>query len=270
MVEFWEPVLRPLLEAAAPRVVVEVGSLNGATTSHLLEFAADRDCVVHAIDPTPSAGFDLTALRERFADHFVFHPRMSLETLHDIDRIDAVLVDGDHNWYTVFHELKLLEQGSREAEHPFPLTFIHDIGWPYGRRDGYWNPSAIPDAHRQPYRRAGVLPGRSELAVEGGVNPHGHNAVVENTPQNGVRTAVEDFLSESKSNLRFETVVGFSGLGILVSETRSAVNGDLVRALDHLGSAEWLRAHCERLEQARIRAHVRIAGLKARLDRGSS
>ena len=59
---------------------------------------------------------------------------MSLDELPRLEKMDAVIIDGDHNWYSVYNELKLL---ARQVEKggPFPLSFVHDVGWPYGRRD---------------------------------------------------------------------------------------------------------------------------------------
>ncbi len=65
-----------------------------------------------------------------------------------------MFLDGDHNWYTVFHELRLIEEHCQRNERLFPLVLLHDLGWPYGRRDLYYNPETIPAEYRQPYARA--------------------------------------------------------------------------------------------------------------------
>ena len=74
--------------------------------------------------------------------------------------MDVVLIDGDHNWYTVFNELRLIEEMSRLKGFPMPLVMFHDIGWPYGRRDMYYNPSDIPEEFRQPIGKGGLMPAR--------------------------------------------------------------------------------------------------------------
>ena len=41
---------------------------------------------------------------------------------------------------------------------------MHDVGWPYGRRDLYYAPEQIPEEFRQPYRRAGHAAGNEGAA----------------------------------------------------------------------------------------------------------
>ncbi len=73
---------------------------------------------------------------------------------------------------------------------------MHDVGWPYGRRDLYYAPDQIPEEFRQPYRRAGMRPGPRSCSSTGGINPTMCNAELEGGPRNGVMTALDDFLAE--------------------------------------------------------------------------
>src|SRR3990172_3274569 len=156
MHRFWPSIIQPLLVRLRPKVVVEIGCGEGLNTKNLLEFCAASGSVLHAIDPSP--GFDVGTWQEEHGDRLVFHRGNSLKALPEVGPMDAVLIDGDHNWYTVFHELKLIERLSREHHHGFPLVMLHDIGWPYGRRDMYYDPETIPEEYRQPYLRKGMRP----------------------------------------------------------------------------------------------------------------
>jgi hypothetical protein len=260
------PWIKSLLEAAAPRVIVEVGVATGGTTVQLLELASRSGGTVHAIDPSPQPEFDGEDLRRRFGKSFVLHQARSLDALARIDDIDAVLIDGDHNWFTVYNELKLLERSAGEQKRPFPLTFVHDVDWPYGRRDLYYDPDSVPEEHRQPFRRAGIVPGQAELAETGGFNNFLNHAVLEGTPRNGVRTAVEDFLSETELALEFQSVAGFHGVGILFAEQQLRTNEGLRNQLEYLKSAEWLGEHCKRLEWGRAWAVALLDGAKQELE----
>jgi hypothetical protein len=262
LVVFWEPVIRPLLEAISPRAIVEVGVARGQTTTRVLEFAAASECTVHAIDPAPKPPLDLALLREQYGDRFVFHEALSLDVLPRLEGIDAALIDGDHNWFTVYHELKALEERAAATGRDFPLTMVHDVDWPYGRRDGYYDPERIPPEHRQPNRKAGIIPHQSELADGDGVNQRVHNATIEGSPRNGVRSAIEDFVADAKRPYVLRFVAGFHGLGILVSPRRLDENDELRRRLDELDQAAWLNAHCTRLEEARLDLQVRLASLR--------
>ena len=66
--------------------------------------------------------------------------------------MDAALIDGDHNWFTVVPRAADARPRSRERpDRPCPVMILHDVLWPYGRRDLYYEPSRIPDEYRQPY-----------------------------------------------------------------------------------------------------------------------
>ena len=262
---FWERAVLPLLDAASPRVIVEIGTLRGETTELLCALTAKTQGVVHSIDPSPGPEFDADALTARFGEGFVFHRRLSLEALGSIERMDAVLVDGDHNWYTVYNELKLLEARAAKDRHPFPLTLLHDTEWPYGRRDLYYDPETIPDDARHPYRQGGLVPGRKLVSKNLGFMTKAPTAVEENTPRNGVRTAVEDFLAECPLDLIARHLPGFSGLSIIVPAERLGKNDALRRVLDDFDSAEWLREHCKRLEAARVYFQAQASRLRREL-----
>ncbi len=251
----------PLLDAIRPRVVVEVGVAQGTVTTPLLRWAQEHDAVLHSIDPDPVLNVD--RLLAEHGESLRFHRATSLEVLGEIGGVDLALIDGDHNWYTVINELRALEGRAREDAREPPVILLHDVGWPYGRRDLYYDPQAIPEAHRQPHTRGGLLPGRVELGP--GMNEHFENALLEGTPANGVLSAVEDFLAESSTQWRMWSIPGLSGLAILVSSGVLEANASLRELLDAIDTPTFLRAHCEAIEQARITSDCRRANVLRRL-----
>ena len=107
-------------------------------------------------------------------------------------------------------------------------------GWPYGRRDTYYDPDSIPEEHRKPYEMKGMLPGVPDLVEEGGINRHLNNALREHEPNGGVLTAVEDFLRASHYELDLLELPGIHGLGILTPTPLKKQNADLARLLGKL------------------------------------
>lgn len=212
MHRYWDDILEPVLTLLGPNNMVEIGCKSDRTTHLLLEFCRQRGAVLHGIDPAPQ--IDVALWQQEFGGLLRFHGALSLEALPNIHDVDAVLIDGDLNWYTVVHELKLIERTALRASRPFPLVFVHGVEWPYGRRDRYVNPETIPLDYRHPYAKQGLRPGSSDLVADG-INADAYQAVTENTPYNGVLTAVEDHLRETNFALRFIVVPGFHGLGIL-------------------------------------------------------
>ena len=218
MYPLWNDVVAPVIEAAGARRIVEVGALRGENTELMLE-RLGPDVELHVIDPIPI--FDPREHEARFAGRYVFHRDLSVNVLGDLPPMDVALIDGDHNWYTVRTELRLLAEVSRAAGAPLPIPILHDVCWPYGRRDLYYDPTTIPDEHRHPWRRAGIRRGQSELlAGGGGLNAELANAEHEGGPHNGVMTAVEDFVADHDQPLRVVVLPIYFGLAIVVEEAR--------------------------------------------------
>jgi hypothetical protein len=210
----WDTVIRPFLLALGEGPVVEIGAAGGATTRKLAALAAELDVEFHSIDPRPQ--FDVAQLKREFPDHFAFHEGKSHDVLGQIPAPAAVLIDGDHNWYTVHGELARLGNAARDASRSFPLAIFHDVEWPYARRDMYYDPDSIPSEWRKPWARRGIVWGEPLLSdAGGGVNARLANAIEEGGPRNGVLTAIEDFVEEGGPSLKLRIVYGASGLGVL-------------------------------------------------------
>ena len=254
---YWDSFLKPVLERLRPTVIVEIGVEAGKTTGRLLDLCAESGGTVHAIDPAPR--FDVEAWTKRYAPSLVVHRASSLEVLPRLDRFDVVLIDGDHNWYTVFNELTAIDTRCTQLAQPFPVVFLHDVGWPYGRRDLYYDPDAIPAEFRQPHAKRGLLPGHPEPVLTGGVNATLNNALSENTPFNGVLTAVEDFLSKTTARLTFCTIPGFHGLGILRPTGLGDADRQLAAQLQALEVPDHLKRYIARLEHARLELKTQLS-----------
>jgi hypothetical protein len=145
------------------------------------------------------------------------HPELELlyersnDALRRIPLPDAVIFDGDHNYYAVSTDLELIEERSPDGR--IPLLIVHDVSWPHGRRDVYFEPEAIPEGHRQPIARdVKIAPGNPGLAEEG--LSYGCIAEREGGPGNGVLTAIEDFVA-TRGGLQWAVVPAFFGFAIL-------------------------------------------------------
>jgi hypothetical protein len=162
---------------------------------------------VLAVEPAPHAR--LLELSESRADlELVQEP--SHEGLRHIPLPDALIIDGDHNYYTVSEELRLIDERAPGPE--IPLLLLHDVGWPHGRRDAYWNPERIPEDARQPMaERPFIFPGEPGV-VDNGM-PMYAAAEREGGPGNGVLTALEDFL-DRRGDLRLAVLSPFFGFAV--------------------------------------------------------
>ncbi|MGE0046089.1 MAG: glycosyltransferase [Hyphomonadaceae bacterium] len=253
MHRLWDAIIAPLARAAAPRVIVEIGADNGHNTENILKFCEATGAVAHIVDPLPK--FDVEAAQARWGERFVFHKALSLNALPQIEAPDLVLIDGDHNWWTVHAELTLLARAARTSGRRFPLVLLHDVGWPYGRRDLYYDPEVIPLAYRHPFQQAGMLPGQGALAGKEGLNPHLRNAIYENALKNGVLTAVEDFIAAHEAEgFAVRIVPAFHGLGVL---TRTADESEALKtAIAALPTEGPAAAALAMIEAARVQTEI--------------
>lgn len=234
-------IMLPCLEAVGARSIVEVGAFAGDLTSLLLDWAAESGARVTAVDPSPEN--DLVQLD-------LDHPELeliretSIVALPRVPKPDVVIIDGDHNYYTVSEELRLIGERAKGGE--LPLLLFHDVCWPHGRRDDYFAPELIPEEYRQPIagNGHGIFPG--EPGVRSGGVPCPRSAAHEGGPRNGVLTAIEDFVAD-RDDLRLVVVPAFFGFGA-VWHRGAPWSGDLAEILDPWDRNPLL----ERLESNRV------------------
>lgn len=263
MMRIWDSVVRPLVDTVPVANLVEIGAEEGKGTRALLRYLRSRTAVLHCVDPFPA--FDPQALASKFGDGFYFYRERSLNVIPTLPEFDVALLDGDHNWYTVYHELQLIEQLHGHDADRFPLLILHDTSWPYGRRDLYYDPNAIPAQYRQPYRRAGMLPNRRALEPAGGLNVELCNAEHSGGARNGVMTGIEDYIKQSRLAFRKIDLPVYYGLTILVSEARLGRETALAAALASQQSVEGLFHLMAVGEQLRCSENVVLQGLRRQL-----
>jgi cephalosporin hydroxylase/glycosyltransferase involved in cell wall biosynthesis len=251
MFPFWEIAIRPVLEAVRARRVIEIGALRGETTTLMLE-CLGADAELHVIDPAPE--FDPAEHERAFPGRYIFHHDISHNVLPLLPPADIALIDGDHNWYTAYHELKMLSATAHDAGSPFPILMMHDVCWPYGRRDLYYAPERIPEEFRQPYAQRGIHPDRKEVLKGGGLNPTMNNAISEGGDRNGVMTALDDFMAEYDRPLRRLVLPIYFGLAIVVEEAVLRSNPELAAVIDRLSSGESKNDLLELAESVRLQA----------------
>jgi hypothetical protein len=107
MFPFWNTAIAPVLAAAGARRLVEIGALRGDNTRQIIEHLGP-ETELHVIDPVPD--FDPAEHEAMFPGQYIFHRDLSLNVLGNLPPMDAALIDGDHNWYTVYNELRLLAE----------------------------------------------------------------------------------------------------------------------------------------------------------------
>lgn len=216
MAEF-SSLIMPCLEESGARDIAEIGSEFGGMSKALAQHAQAKGGSLTCIDPEPATGFADWAAKEPQVTHIGLP---SLEALKSAQAADAWFVDGDHNYYTVFHELSAIDRIQRDAGRPL-LAFLHDVSWPCARRDFYYAPQRVPPGWLHPHSfDHGVRLDDNQVHEGRGLRGMGAFAVALEAggPRNGVLTAVEDFTKKADTDERplfYVHVPAVLGLGII-------------------------------------------------------
>jgi predicted O-methyltransferase YrrM len=216
MINWIAGIIAPHISSRNYKRVAEIGSSTGAASEKLLELT---NVNIAIIDPCIDVDLENKFRAETRVRVLKGFSHDILPTLKE--KLDCILIDGDHNWYTVFTELQIIHD--KDLLSPGGTIFFHDIGWPYGRRDMYYSPGKIPQEYLNPYSRDGIIKGQSNLA-EHLSWPH-DVATTEGGPRNGVLTAIEDFAKLHRSVYSFfycDSVE--AGLGVLWKKDNSIVD----------------------------------------------
>ena len=255
LAEFREIIL-PALDLIGARSVVEIGGEAGTFTRELITWAEERDAMVRCIDPKPS-----DALVELVGSSPAIEllPCRSLEALQELEPADVYLIDGDHNYWTLSHELRTILRTAGERP---PVLFVHDVGWPAGRRDMYYDPSSLPPEAVHPYVYGRGVTVGCPSTVEHGFHGNGEFAWAraEGGPANGVLTAVEDFLDEHPE-LDLRVVPCVFGLGVVFPKDSPAGHA-LTKLLESYHGNPIL----ERIEQNRLALYLHVLELQHVVD----
>lgn len=244
MNRFWHRYIQPLIETVQPRRIMETGADRGWNTHHILDYCRASGAHADIIDPAPQPSLHEVLARFGPAE-YRYLPLKSVAAIPQLETPDIALMDGDHNWATVYTELNLLHARAEQSGLAPPIVLSHDVAWPYARRDMYYNPDDLEASQKHPYAYRGMLPGVPEL-VEHGMNGVLANALHEGGPRNGVLTAIEDYIASSGLEFTFRKLPFFNGLGILVPAAR--MTPALQTLIDSFFTAEALLEACMAVE----------------------
>lgn len=260
MTPFWPLYIEPVLRAQKPGRVMQIGAGDGEISLRLLDYCRESGCRADIIDPRPHAG-----LQAALAAHGEEHAFQRLQPWKAIplgEAPDLVLLDGEPNWWAVFTVLDRLRRLAGERGRGFPIMLAHHVAWPYGRRDMYPVPDAVGEPH--PFAYLGVDPDQPGL-VQDGLGSRFAHAIEEGGPQNGVLTALEDFVASAPLELELRVLPLLSGLGILAPFSR--MTEELRTMIDGFAAPDAAAQAVEAASREALRMAARLAETEARLER---
>jgi hypothetical protein len=165
--------------------------------------------------------------------------------------VDAVLLEGDLNYDTVYGDLSNIADMAERCRRPFPVVFLRATGWPYARRDMYYDPEGLPEGVVHRFQYIGMTHWSSGL-VPDMINQPFANAEQEGGPCNGVLTAAEDFVREASIPVCLVTLPIHNGLSIIYPE--GSATDQFIR--ERIGSAPLLISLMETVEVARLNSII--------------
>jgi predicted O-methyltransferase YrrM len=241
-----------LIERLEIKTVCEIGSEGGFMSAGLHTLYKSGILTgLTVVDPYP------TAVVSAYADGLGCSvvAKTSAEALKTLNPHDLYIVDGDHNYHTVYEELK-----SVLTTNPQALVIMHDVCWPWAYRDLYYDVTTLPTEAVLPLGKGGLHP-KSEGMVRYGFDGLGQYEVasVEGGQRNGVFNAVETIAEEFP--VAFSSIPALFGIGFLRSKSY-AKEGRLQDLID-LGAIEpfiW------RLEENRLTNYLRVIELQGLLS----
>ncbi|MEV5570990.1 class I SAM-dependent methyltransferase [Spirillospora sp. NPDC052269] len=226
--------------------VVEVGVESGRVSSVYADLGATVSCVEPY--PTPE-------LREAFAAD----PRLTLveglspQALADLPPADLYVLDGDHNYAVVRAELDWITANAPDA-----VVVLHDVLWPSGRRDLYYQPTPLAPGDVLPDSPDGPTVWHDALTPAGFVGGGSYTtALAAGGERNGVLTAVEDAIAAATGDWRLEIVPAVFGFGLLARQDGPGASA-LFEAIAPFTSSALLAA----MENNRIALYTRVLQLQ--------
>ena len=140
---FWIDVVKPFLCAMKAKQLLEIGGDCGEHTHLLLQYCDAFDAQLIVIEPFVKQ--DLQKIIDN-SGRISLMEEKSQSGIPKVDTpIDAVFLEGDLNYHTTYGDLADIEQMAKRQQMPFPLVFFRS-GWPYARRDMYYDPTNLPTA----------------------------------------------------------------------------------------------------------------------------
>lgn len=249
-------VIARVFEVTTPHTVVEVGVESGGASSTYLDHGAST---VYCIEPKPTE-----QMRQALADNPKLHlvEGFSPAVLAEIPACDIYVIDGDHNYATVRSELDWILSKAPDA-----VVILHDLLWPWGRRDLYYSAAALDPADVHANTDDGPTVWHDDVTPAGFVGLGQFTAAVEaGGERNGVLTAVEDALAVDGAGVHELVLIpAVFGLGIIFPTADEQQASRIRAALEPYHQSRLLAA----MENNRIALYTRILAMQFDMAAGA-
>ena len=244
--QLWPSVVEPLLDAVAPIRIALLLYDDDGLVPHIGEWTDRRVGVSVAVyGVPPQGGWGRASQLTFYSDRL---PQDELDA-------DVVVVASEPNYWTTRSALNL-------ASARATAVVVCSTWWPHGRRDSYPPDTIVPRAQRHRAMRS-ALRTDGDPAAGAGLLEDWEHAVDELTPENGVRTAIDDHVLDVAGGWRLIDVPGLGGTTVLLRGASLATNESFGQLIEWFDSTDFLKAHIRRVEAVRLGAEGRLSSAEA-------
>lgn len=225
MINFFElNVIQRFLDRYNVEKVLLIGLSNEKIINEVISYCITNNSLLYAIDPNIDIKniienkFNINDIQEYLEKQVIYFEGCSLDILPTLNSFDAIFINDDPNWYTLHSELNLIKKNNIN----FPLVFVCNNKYPHKRRDSYSNPKNIPKKFRNDFCDELCIKYIENNDVKHTkIKDKFYHAIYENTPKNGILTAIEDFLKEN-NNLNILEINPLEGISLIYENSTIA------------------------------------------------
>ena len=166
MYQLFENYTLKILNSLKPKRILEIGVFEGANTAKILGWCKSNGSHLTSVDPCEWTGdvlpksfrapyknnslkltpkYLINIYEKAIEKFWSVKKKTSLDYLkNEKKKFDLIILDGDHNYYTVLNELNSLKKNFNKNF----CILLHDIYGKWARNDKYYNISEIPKRFR--------------------------------------------------------------------------------------------------------------------------
>lgn len=202
--------------------VLAIGLSNELLMNEIISYCISNNYSLYSIDSKINIHdliSEIDDLNEDYLEENIKHYKDdALTILPNFESFDAIFINDDPNWYTVYNELDLIKKNNPN----FPIVFVCNNKYPNKRRDSYINPNKIPEEYKNECcTDLPVIYKEGDETKQTMIKDGFCHAIHQDTPKNGVLTAIEDFLKENFS-LKSLDINPFEGITLIYESSHDA------------------------------------------------
>lgn len=203
-------IVNKVLDNTDSKKIILIGCKNEKLFDFILKYIKSNSGELILIEPQLKVNINKFITED--ISNFTLLKQDSLKILENFKEYDAIFLDGNPNWYTLFTELRIIEKNCNK----FPLIFVCNSIFPNERRDTYYYFDNIPSNYIHINSKKLII---SEDLIDKSkkivIEDENYHAIYSNSQKNGVLTAIEDYIQKTTLNIGKTLIDSKTGMLLL-------------------------------------------------------